>query len=251
MSTNIYSDAADMIRERLLARPQARGRGKSAAFIELGTKVGLWFLRRHGPHGARIFSACFEVLKRYFGVSCRAVLKALQDIGLLKHLKRANGHERKWQSPEYAAYQYELGTEFALLFPAAKPQPQMCKGGELRKEDGIRSDLVSCTLVPARTWDRTRPEFRLPSKASIRRAATASLEALRGLSLPPLSSLALATLGRPVGAMKGQTLAKTPWYRRTDGESEGEGAYGRFQDGTARSSRRGRGAGGLGRITRD
>lgn len=205
LSTDVYADAEVMIRERLLARPQARGRGKSAAFIELGTKVGLWFLRRHGPHGARIFSACFEVLKRYFGVSCRAVLKALQDIGLLKHLPRANGHERKWQSPEFAAFQYELGTAFALLFPAAKQQQaQMCKGGEVRKE-GIKSDLVSCTLVPARTWDRKRPEFRLPSwssKAAIRRAATASLEALQRLPLPKLSSVAIATLGRPVGWLR-------------------------------------------------
>ena len=39
-------------------------------------------------------------------------------------------------------------------------------------------------------------------KAAIRRAAGSALEALQRLPLPPLSSLAVATLGRPGGSLR-------------------------------------------------
>src|SRR4051812_14960862 len=88
--SNVYAAAEAMIRERLLARPQAHGRGKSAEFITKAAAVGVWILRKHGPYGARIFSACREVLKKLFGFTCRAIIEALEEIGLLRFLPRAN-----------------------------------------------------------------------------------------------------------------------------------------------------------------
>ena len=199
MPTNVYGAAEVMIRERLLARPQARGRGKSADFIEKAVRIGIWILRKHGPYGARIFSACREVLKKLFGFTCRAIVDALEQIGLLRFLPRANGHERKFRSPEYAAFQFEIGLDFALLFPAALSVPanRPDKGQEALRD--CLGFAVSGRLVPARTWDRARPELRLPSRASVKRAASATLEALQRVPVPRLSHLALATLKRPAG----------------------------------------------------
>src|SRR3954466_16326003 len=61
---DVYAEAEAKIRQILIARPQARGRGKSPAFIDKAARIGIWILRKHGPYGARIFSACREVLKK-------------------------------------------------------------------------------------------------------------------------------------------------------------------------------------------
>lgn len=199
---DVYAEAEAKIRQLLLDRPQARGQGKSRYFLDRTVALGVWFLRKHGPYGARIFSACREVLAKLLGFKPSAVrnsILALLEIGLLKFLPRANGHERKWRSPEYAAYQYELGMHFALPFLAAQSQTQQVSEGK----KGLSPALtVSVGLAPARTWDRARPEFRLPSKAALKRAATASLGALQALPLPRLSELALATLERPAGSLR-------------------------------------------------
>jgi hypothetical protein len=188
---DVYAEAEAKIRQLLLSRPQARGRGKSPTFIDKAARIGIWILRKHGPYGARIFSACREVLKKFFAASCRAAIEALRQIGLLRFLPRANGHERKYRSPEYAAFQFEIGPDFALFFLAAQ------SGQVVSRKVDQRELPVSGLLVPARTWDRVRPEFRLPSRAALRRAATASLEALQRLPLPRLSPSALATFARP------------------------------------------------------
>src|SRR5215204_1762962 len=120
LSTNIYADAETMIRDRLLTRPKARGQGKSRQFLDRTVALGLWFLRKHGPYGARIFTAdrmalakkVFTTIKEHL---LRTSIAALIEIGVLRHLPRAQGHERKWRSPEYAAYQFEIGSVFALL----------------------------------------------------------------------------------------------------------------------------------------
>jgi|SRR5215203_777352 len=213
ITRDVYAAAEAKLRELLLARPQARGRGKSPEFIDKAIAVGIWILRRHGPYGPRIFSACRAVLRKVFGRCCRAVIEVLLQVGLLKHLARAKTRAlepRKWRSPEYAAFQFEVGAAFAQLFPTPS-------AGELRREaasdlirpigeaqkQGLKAPLtLSGVFVPIRTWDRARPEFRLPSKVAIKRAATASLEALQALPLPGLSSLALATLARPTGSLR-------------------------------------------------
>jgi hypothetical protein len=128
--------------------------------------------------------------------TCRTIVDALEQIGLLRFLPRADGHDRKFRSPEYAAFQYELGPDFALLSSAALRQSQSSQRGE-GKKDSKRELPVSGLLAPARTWDRKRPELRLPSKAAVKRAASEALEALQRLPLPALSPLALATLWRP------------------------------------------------------
>src|SRR5829696_5237583 len=124
--TDVYAAAEAKLRQLLLDRPQARGQGKSPRFIERTVALGVWFLRKHGP-GARIFSACRMALAKLLGLKDSAIrrsIAALQQLGLLKHLPRANGHERKWRSVEFAAYQYEIGIGFALFFPAAQPVMQ-------------------------------------------------------------------------------------------------------------------------------
>lgn len=189
MSTDVYAAGQAMIRERLLARPQARGRGKSAAFIDRGGRLGEWFLRKHGPYGPRIFSGCREVLRKLLGFCCRALLKAFEQIGLIRLIGEKR---RKHRSPEYAAFQFELGPEFALLFSAAPSETRQI--GESRKVDQTGLP-ISGVLVPVRTWHPRRPEFRL----TIKRAASATLEALQRLPLPALSPGALATLRRPAG----------------------------------------------------
>lgn len=199
-NTSVYAAVDDMVRERLLARPQARGRGKSAAFIANTAAVAVWIARKHGPYGARIFTACREVLRKIFKFDCRAAIKALEQIGFLKFLPRANGHERKFRSPEYAAFQFEIGLDFALLFPAALQTRQVGERDLLLKTDSpVSGRFVSD--VAARTWDRLRPEFRLGPRArkAIQGAALATLEALQGVPLPPASARLLATLKRPAG----------------------------------------------------
>jgi putative component of toxin-antitoxin plasmid stabilization module len=190
MPRDVYAEAEAELRKRLLDRPQARGRGKSPEFIDKAVRVGIWLLRKHhGPYG-RIFSACREVFRRAFGCCCRAVIDALRQVGLLQFLPRANGHERKFRSPEYAAFQFELGPDFALFFSAANSETRLA--GE---EKNLSSLPISGAIVPARTWDRARPEFRL----AIRRAAKAALVALQARAaepLPRLSPLALAALRR-------------------------------------------------------
>ncbi len=197
MSTDVYADAAAMIRERLLARPGARGQGRSNQFLDRTVRLGVWFLRKHGPYGERIFSACRMVLARILKLkdcAVRTSIAALQEIGLLHHLPRANGHERKWRSPEYAAFQFQLGADFALLFPVAQTRQIPDKKEELERLP------VSGGLIPRRTWDRRRPELRLPSKIAVRRAWEASLEALKGLPLPRLSPQVLGSMpGRREG----------------------------------------------------
>lgn len=201
MSTNnIYADAETTIRERLLARPKARGQGKSRQFIDRTAALGVWFLRKHGPYGERIFSACRMVLAKLLKLGESAVrrsIAALQEIGLLQFLPRADGRTRKWRSVEYAAYQFQLGLDFANFFVAAQTDQ---RGAE--KEEVSSSLSVSGRLVPARTWDPQRPEFRLPSKAAVKRAAGAALEALQRLPLPLASPALLATLRRPAGGSR-------------------------------------------------
>src|SRR4051812_13963605 len=156
---DVYAEAEAKIRHLLLARPQARGQGKSPRFIERTVALGVWFLRKHGPYGPRIFSACREVLAKLLGLKDSAIrrsIAALQGIGVLKFLPRARA--RKWRSVEYAAYQFELGIGFALAFSAA----QSGQVGGVRKQEVSSSLNFSGHLVPARTWDRARPEFRLP-----------------------------------------------------------------------------------------
>src|SRR5215203_3975988 len=188
--TDVYAAAEAKLRELLLARPQARGQGKSPQFIDRTVALGVWFLRKHGPYGARIFSACRMVLAKLLRLkdcAIRTSLKALQEIGLLHHLPRANGHDRKFKSPEYAAFQFELGTDFALLFPAAKQADLVTRQIGLKGSQVCRELPVSGGLLPTHTWHPKRPEFRLPSKAAIKRALEARLEALGALPLPPLS----------------------------------------------------------------
>jgi hypothetical protein len=194
---DVYAEAEAKIRQLLLARPKARGQGRAKQFLDRTVALGVLFLRKHGPYG-NIFSACYEALARLLGFKTTAVrnsIKALLEIGLLKFLPRANGHERKWRSVEFAAFQYQLGPEFATFF---LPSPNAM--GTVAEK--VLGDLPISVALPARTWDRARPEFRLPSKGAIRRAATASLEALQRLPLPRLSVLALATLARPGGSLR-------------------------------------------------
>src|SRR3954465_5705050 len=124
MTRDVYAEAEAKIRQLLLARPQARGRGTNPEFVDKAVAAGGGLLRRQGPYGPRIFSACREVLRRVFGRCCRAAREKLRQIGLLKFLPRANGHERKWRSVEFAAFQFEVGAAFAQFFPPA-PTPSL------------------------------------------------------------------------------------------------------------------------------
>src|SRR5829696_9454450 len=87
LSTSVYSQAETMIRERILSRPGARGQGKSRQFIDRTVALGVWFLRKHGPYGERIFSACRMVLAKLLGLkdcAIRTSIAALVEIGLLR-----------------------------------------------------------------------------------------------------------------------------------------------------------------------
>src|SRR5215204_2899556 len=145
LSTSVYDQAETLIRQRLLARPQARGQGRSRQFIDRTVALGVWFLRKHGPYGARIFSACRMVLAKLLRLkdcAIRTSLKALQEIGLLHHLPRANGHDRKFKSPEYAAFQFELGTDFALVLFFSR-----ARGSYAQKYSSAEAELSEQTLV--------------------------------------------------------------------------------------------------------
>lgn len=182
---DVYATAETMLRERLLARPGARGQGKSRQFIDRTVALGVWFLRKHGPYGARIFAACRMALAKLLGLkdcAIRTSIKALEEIGLLRHLPRANGHQRKYRSPEYAAFQFEIGSIFALLFPAAESAAQPVT----RQKPGEGSTLEikvppgsGALQVPARTWYPGAPEMKLARPARPPNPGSARFKAAR------------------------------------------------------------------------
>jgi hypothetical protein len=190
---NVYSDIEERVRALVLAR--AKGRGRSPAFVERCVEAAVWIARKHGPYG-RIFAACRMALSRLWGwrdCQVRTVVAMLQSIGFLSHLPRANGHDRKFRSPEYAAFQFALGPDFANLFPN-----DVC--GEAAPIHSSQNKVVcswlpvSGGIVPARTWNSVAPELRLPSAGTgtaIRKAAQAALAAMKGQPMPRLSEGAL------------------------------------------------------------
>ncbi|HEX2973232.1 MAG TPA: hypothetical protein VHP11_12935 [Tepidisphaeraceae bacterium] len=117
----------------------------------------------------------------------------LRTIGFAVFLPRPDGRLRKWGSPEFAAYQFQMGDAFAAFF--AEPS----EGQSRQKKKGSVLACFSGGIAPARSWNRAAPEFRLPlsdTRQGVRKAALASLDALKGLPMPKLSDAARGLMQR-------------------------------------------------------
>jgi hypothetical protein len=105
---DVYAEAEAKIRQLLLARPQARGQGKSPSSSTAPWRSGSGSCGKHGPYGARIFSACREVLRDSSARCCRAV-----DRGAAPNRAAQVPAPRQWSRAqmavaEYAAFQFDL-----------------------------------------------------------------------------------------------------------------------------------------------
>jgi hypothetical protein len=109
------------------ARPAAGPRaGEKPAVHRRKVALGVWFLRKHGPYGARIFSACREVLARLLGLKDSAVgARSLRcsQIGAPQVPTPRNGHERKWRSVEYAALPVRDRSRFCAFLLGSPNRP--------------------------------------------------------------------------------------------------------------------------------
>jgi hypothetical protein len=105
-----------------MLRTRLAGRRKD--FRERCVRLALWLTRQHGPYGGRVFAVPPEELARdprfleRVGLTysqVRGALAALLEIRFLTRLSPPRVERRLKDPPT----QFELGTEFATLFPIA------------------------------------------------------------------------------------------------------------------------------------
>lgn len=203
MKVDVYAKAEAFVREMLMARPKARGQGRSKQFIDNCVKVAMWLIRKHAAYGPRRFSIAREILARMIGLkpcNVRTALAALLDIGMLEFCPRAKA--RKFLSPEYAAYQAQLSLEIrGMIDPEAA---DLLSDSQTRQfiQELKNKDLslpISGEFARAGISARNLFQMRQPFSAIVdnaKRETKKRLEELKRQPLPRLSPLALKLMQR-------------------------------------------------------
>ena len=116
---NVYEQAEALLRARLVTAA-----GKVRRNAEACVALGIWLLRRHGPHGAgrqfwvpRLELARSWRFQEQVGLTAsqiRTARNVLVEVGLLTLIEAG---ERREGEAKHAPNVFEIGPEFALLFP--------------------------------------------------------------------------------------------------------------------------------------
>ena len=189
---NVYEQAEALLRARLVTAA-----GKVRRNAEACVALGLWLLRRHGPHGAgRQFWVPRLELARSWRFQDQVGLTASQirtardvliEVGLLTLIQAG---ERGEGEAKHAPNVFEIGPDFARLFPKTDGSQQ---------EVATKSQKRSETPLFVATCDRPlvgRPVARrAPRPQDLHRALLEDrLQELARLPLPvPLSKAALSS----------------------------------------------------------
>jgi hypothetical protein len=160
-------------------------------------RLGMWLLRQHGPYEGRVFPiprvelAQDERFRRQCGLTSsqiRTATAALVDVGLLNRLSPERSERRHRDPP----VQFEIGTEFATLFP----QGHLATNRTPRVQD--RAPLFVAT------WKNPIPQPVRPAPLKSERSlALAKLDNLKSMPLPKLSENILRSMKKSVDRPNG------------------------------------------------
>ena len=195
---NVYEQAEALLRARLVTAT-----GKVRRNAEACVALGLWLLRRHGPHGAgrQFWVPRLELARNWrfqdqVGLTASQIRTArdvLVEVGLLTLIEPG---ERGEGDAKHAPTVFAIGPEFALLFPKTL-SAQAEVATKIPGRPGIPLFVATCDRLPvgrpvirkpprpkdlhkALLEDRLQDLMRLPPPKPLSREALRSNYLLRG-----------------------------------------------------------------------